>query len=195
MELSLAALSGFRPRTGTIEEWNAAFVRVEDYLRAHRIHNRLHQSRLIEAILERAALRHELDSKQNPTTLAVQETERLMQAWFGEVLGESAQASDRLAVQARVAMLLADVPGKWPYAFLDTDATPPELRAAVRQGTIQAGPDLAVSSMVPREIDFGAFPEVAGDTLDAFERLPVVRLLAIWAVIGGVLLFLFALTR
>ena len=43
------------PKTGTMEAWNAAYVRVEDYLRAHRIHNRLHQSRLIQKILERAA--------------------------------------------------------------------------------------------------------------------------------------------
>ena len=42
----------FRPRTGTMQEWNAAYVRVEDYLRAHRIHNRLHQSRLIQQILD-----------------------------------------------------------------------------------------------------------------------------------------------
>lgn len=195
MELSLATLTGFRPRTGTVEEWNAAYVRVEDYLRAHRIHNRLHQSRLIEAILERAALRHELDPRQNPTTLAAQETERVMQAWFGDLLGESAQASDRLAVQARLAMLLADVPVKWPFAFLDTEGTPAELRAAVRKSSIQAGPDMAVSSMVPREIDLGAIPEVAGDTLDAFERWPLIRLAAIWLVIAGVLALMFALTR
>lgn len=195
MELSLAALSGFRPRTGTVEQWNDAYVRVEDYLRAHRIHNRLHQSRLIEAILERAALRHELDPSQHPTTLAAQETERAMQAWFGDLLGESAQASDRLAVQARVALLLADVPTKWPYAFLDADATPPEVRAAVHRSTIQAGPDMAVSSMVPREIDLGTLPEVAGETFDVFERWPLVRWVAIWSVIGGVLLLMFYLTR
>jgi hypothetical protein len=53
----------FRPRSGTMEQWNAAYVRVEDYLRAHRIHNRLHQSRLIQAALERAAVRHEARSR------------------------------------------------------------------------------------------------------------------------------------
>lgn len=195
MELSLAALTNFKPRTGTVEEWNEAYGRVEDYLRAHRIHNRLHRSRLIEAILERAVLRHELDPAQNPTTLAAQETERAMQAWFGDVLGESAQASDRLAVQARAAMLLADVPTKWPYAFLDTESAPAELRSAVARSTIQAGPDMAVSSMVPREIDLGAFPEVAGDTLDAFERWPLFRWAATWLVIAGVLGLLFFLTR
>ena len=61
---------GFRPRTGTLDEWNAAYVRVEDYLRAHRIHNRLHQSRLIQQILERAARRHEAHPALSPTALA-----------------------------------------------------------------------------------------------------------------------------
>ena len=51
-------LGAFRPTTGSLEDWNQAFVRVEDYLRAHRIHNRLHASRLILKILSRAATRH-----------------------------------------------------------------------------------------------------------------------------------------
>jgi len=61
-----------------MEAWNAAYVRVEDYLRAHRIHNRLHQSRLILQILERAARRHEAQPASEPTTLAAEETEAMM---------------------------------------------------------------------------------------------------------------------
>ena len=72
MELSLESVSGalstFQPKTGSLEAWNAAYVRVEDYLRAHRIHNRLHQSRLILRILERAARRHEEKPGLDPTT-------------------------------------------------------------------------------------------------------------------------------
>ena len=36
MELSLAALSGFQPKTGTLEQWNAAYVRVEAYRKDYR---------------------------------------------------------------------------------------------------------------------------------------------------------------
>jgi len=195
MELSLAALSGFQPKTGTLEQWNAAYVRVEDYLRAHRIHNRLHQSRLIERILERAARRHAVDPSREPITLAAEETEVLMQDWFAAQLGDPPLAPDRLAAQARTAMLLADVPAKWPYAFLETEPTPLALRTAMEKSSLQAGPNLAVSSMVPREIDLGTLPEVAGDTLETLERWPLVRLLALWTVFAGVLAALFALTR
>src|SRR4051812_30652917 len=81
----------FRPRSGTMEEWNAAYVRVEDYLRAHRIHNRLHQSRLIEQVLEHAARRHEANPSLSPTALAAAEVEAQMDLWFAEMLEERGQ--------------------------------------------------------------------------------------------------------
>jgi hypothetical protein len=195
MEQPLAALSGFQPKTGTLEQWNAAYVRVEDYLRAHRIHNRIHQSRLIERILERAARRHAADPTVEPISLAADETEALMQDWFAAQLGDPPLAPDRLAAQARTAMLLADVPTKWPYAFLESENAPPAVRAAMERGALQAGPDLAVSNMVPRDIDLGTLPEVAGGTLETLERWPLVRLLALWTVFAAVLAALFKLTR
>ena len=83
MELSLESLDSFRPKTGTLEQWNAAYVRVEDYLRAHRVHNRLHQSRLIQRVLGAAARRHEQNPALDPATLAIEETDRMMDGWFG----------------------------------------------------------------------------------------------------------------
>src|ERR1043166_1370723 len=149
MELPLesieASLSTFRPRTGTMEAWNAAYVRVEDYLRAHRIHNRLHQSRLIQKILERAARRHEAHPALDPTTLAAEETEAMMDLWFGDLLNERDQPHDRIAVDGRLALLLCDGPEKWPYAFLDEQHVPEDFATAMRAGAIQAGPDMAVS--------------------------------------------------
>src|SRR5215212_7258808 len=91
----IAATVDFRPRTGTMMEWNSAYVRVEDYLRAHRIHNRLHLSRLIQQILERAAHRHEAEPGRSPTVLAAQETESLMDIWFAGMLNERRQPHDR----------------------------------------------------------------------------------------------------
>jgi hypothetical protein len=193
MDLSLESLSTFRPRTGTLEQWNAAYVRVEDYLRAHRIHNRLHQSRLIQRILERAALRHADNPALDPTTLAVEETEKVMDRWFGEILGDQQRPHDRIAVDGRVALLLCDGPQKWPYAFLDEEKVPDEFAQAMQDSSIQAGPDLAVSAMVPRPIDLGLISEAAGETLERFERYPLLRTLFLWAVfLGGLAVFFYA---
>lgn len=185
----------FRPRTGSMDEWNAAYVRVEDYLRAHRIHNRLHQSRLIQTVLERAARRHETDPSQNPTALAAEEVDALMQRWFAAVLGPAADSSERTAAAGRLALLLCDGPQKWPYAFLDEQTVPPEFVSAMRNGAIEAGPDLAVSSMVARQIDLGPIPEAAGETIERMENWPLLRTLVLWVLFAACLGAIFKLTR
>lgn len=183
---------GFRPSTGTLDQWNAAYLRVEDYLRAHRMHNRLHQVRLITRILERAAVRHAADSKLDPTVLAAEETEALMDAWFGEMLGEQGQPHERIAVDGRVALLLSDGTTKFPYAFLD-DHVPPEFVAAMRATSMRAGPDMSLSSMVPRPIDLGLIPAAAGETLQRFERWPIIPALLLWGLFIGGLALIFRL--
>jgi hypothetical protein len=199
MELPLdsvdAPLSSFRPRTGTMEAWNAAYVRVEDYLRAHRIHNRLHQSRLIQIILERAARRHEANPALDPTTLAAEEAEALMDQWFGEVLGEKDQPHERIAIAGRVALLLSDGAQKWPYAFLDSENMPDDFRKAMQTSSMRAGPNMSVSSMVPRPIDLGTISEVAGETLERFEKWPILRTLLLWVFFLAALAVVFYATR
>lgn len=195
MEPSLESLNSFRPKTGTLEQWNAAYGRVEDYLRAHRIHNRLHQSRLIQLVLSAAAGRHEQNPAADPVTLAIEETDRLMDGWFGELLDEKDLPHNRIAAEGRVALLVADGMQRWPYAFLDVQNIPPEFAQAMRQGSLQAGPDLAVSSMVARDIDLGVITEAAGQTLERIERLPVVRVLLLWLVFISVLAVVFFATR
>ena len=199
MELSLESISGalstFQPKTGTLEAWNAAYLRVEDYLRAHRIHNRLHQSRLILRILERAARRHEENPGLDPTTLAAEEAERMMDAWFNELLGDQNLPHDRVAIAGRVALLLTDGPERFPYAFLDEDGVPPDFAHAMQQSSIEAGPDMAVSSMVPRPIDLGPITEVAGETMERFEQWPLLRALVLWLLFAAALAGIFFITR
>ncbi len=195
MELPLEPLGNFRPQTGTLEQWNAAYVRTEDYLRAHRIHSRLHQSRLIQYILERAAKRHLATPDKSPTTLAAEETEKLMDTWFAEVLNAPDRNHERIATDGRVALLLCDGPQRWPYAFLDEKQIPDDFRKAMRESSMRAGPDLAVSNMVPRPIDLGLITEAAGETLEQFERYPLLRTLALWALFIATLAFLFYNSR
>ena len=185
----------FRPTTGTMDAWNAAYVRVEDYLRAHRIHNRLHQARLIQQILERTARRHAADPSREPTTLAAEETEAMMDRWFAEVLDQRDQPHERIAVDGRVALMLCDGPQKWPYAFLDERNIPTDFATAMRAGVVEAGPDLAVSGMAPRPIDLGLITEAAGETFDRIEKWPIVRTLLLWVVFAAALAGIFYATR
>ena len=178
-----------------MDQWNAAYVRVEDYLRAHRIHNRLHQSRLILQVLERAARRHEVDAAQSPTVLAAEEIERTMDEWFSHLLNRPGQEHERIAVDGRLALLLCDGPERWPYAFLNEKQVPLDFADAMRARVIEAGPDMAVSSMVPRPIDLGPIPEAAGETMERIERFPLARTLLLWVTFAAALGVIFYVTR
>jgi hypothetical protein len=178
-----------------MEAWNAAYARVDDYLRAHRIHNRLHANRIILHVLEAAAQRHAANPSLDPTTLAAEEIEAQMDAWFAQMLDQRDQPHERIAIDGRVALLLSDGPQKWPYAFLSHEPPPAEFVQSMRAGAIEAGPDLAVSSMVPRPIDLGAIPEAAGETMERFERWPLLRALLLWLIFAAALGGIFHATR
>ena len=195
MELPLESLTTFRPRTGTPEQWNAAFVRVEDYLRAHRVHNRLQQSQILQRVLVQAARQHEKEPHLDPTTLAAEEIDRMMDEWFGELLGDKNLPHERIAVEGRVALQMCNGVERWPYAFLDLENVPAEFAREMKQRSVQAGPDMTVTSMVPRPIELGTLTEVAGQTFEQIEKWPILRVSLLWALFVSVLAMLFYATR
>jgi hypothetical protein len=195
MEPSLDTLNAFRPRTGTSDQWNAAFIRVEDYLRAHRVHNRLQQITILQKVIARAAARHAKNPSLDPTTLAAEEIDRMMDEWFGELLGDKQLPHERIAVEGRVALLLSDGVERWPYAFLDEDRVPEEFAREMQRRSIQAGPDMTVTNMVPRPIELGALTEVAGQTFEQIEKWPILRVTLLWAIFISVLAMVFYATR
>ena len=84
---------------------------------------------------------------------------------------------------------------RWPYSFLDDQHVPPEFAAEMQRRSIQAGPDMTVTSMVPRPIELGALTEVAGQTFEHIEKWPILRVTLLWAVFLSVLALVFYATR
>jgi hypothetical protein len=178
------SVPSFKPRTGTDEEWNEAFARVEDYFRAHRVHSRIHQAELVYGILARAAARHETDASVPPVTLAVGEAHNAVNHWLHHQIGETSVDMEKAGRLGRVAFLLADGPTKHPEMFLDNDL-PEDVREGMRMRLEQSGPNMEVSSMVGRDMDLGLFPEVAEFAWDFINK---------WRFVGtALLLMLFAL--
>jgi len=179
----------FKPRSGTDEEWNEAFARVEDYFRAHRVHSRAHQARLVAGILERAALRHEADPSRPPVTHAIEEASSAIDKWLHHQIGEESADLETAGRLGRVAFLLADGPDKHPEMFLDNDL-PEDVRDGMRVRLVRSGPNMEVSSMVGREMDLGLFPEVAEFAWDVISKWPMVGTLLLLSLFG---LIVFAL--
>lgn len=176
--------SAFAPESGTSEQWNEAYARLSDYFRACRINSRLHRTRLVLETLRLAAKKHAAHTEFTPTQVAMHEARRLQKKWLRDIVGDLKLPEDRLEANGRLAFLMADGPRRWPEFFLKRDAVPPDMTAAMRRRVEQSGPDLAVSSMVPREIDLGFIPEIADDTFEIFEKYPMLRVLWVLLALG-----------
>lgn len=175
----------------SLEEWNAAYVKVENYFHALRIRNKPLLGRLVLRVLERAQLRAPAEPQRSATEIAAEEMDRLVTGWFAEVLQLSpANADQMLSTRGRLALLLADMPGKWQEQFLRPGPWPEEFVEAMRETFFRAGPDFQLSKMVPRPLDLGPIT-----TLSNLGKLPYVRMISVWLLYGLLLVLIFWLTH
>ncbi len=243
MDLSLEAikLPAWDPASAT--EWDEAFEKVENYLRACRVASRLHRARLTALILQRAierrsrspaqpevrGQRSEVSSQpsvvsgqwsvaasENSTTtnhkseiinhksaaaspplssLAIEEARELVAHWLANLLPARAENRPFTLAEGFLALYLCDAPMRWPGAFLNPQQAPPDFADTLRSRIVKTGPELEVSSMVPRQIDLGLLPDLAESAFDKLDRVPLLKTLFVWALFIAGLVFLFWYTR
>jgi hypothetical protein len=180
----------FFPATGSVGDWNAAFYRLEDYFRALHLVDKIHQSQIILQLLKSAATRHAQNINANPTELAMEEAHKALEQWFAAVL----PPHERLSVMGMLSLFATDAVERWPAAFL-AGRIPADFHKEMLESEVRAGPDLQISSMVPRPIDVGSILE----TLQLAEKLEKVKwglpVLTALLVLGAVSYSMYILIR
>jgi len=175
----------------SLEEWNAAYVKVENYFHALRIRNKPLLGQLVLRVLERAQRRAPDEPKRSATELAAEEMDRIVTDWFAQVLQTSPVGSEQtLSTRGRLALLLADMPGKWQDQFLRPGPWPQEFVDSMRESFFRAGPDFQLSKMTPRPLDLGPIA-----TLTNLGRMPYVRMAVVWTGFALLLIALFWLSH
>ena len=175
----------------SLDEWNAAYVKVENYFHALRIRNKPLLGQLVLRVLERAQRRAPAEPQRSATELAAAEMDHLVTTWFAEVLQTSPTGSDQmLSTRGRLALLLADMPGKWQDQFLHPGPWPQEFVEAMRESFFRAGPDFQLSKMTPRPLDLGPIT-----TLTNLGKIPYVRIALVWLGYALLLVAIFWLTH
>lgn len=175
----------------SLDEWNAAYVKVENYFHALRVRNKPLLGQLVLRVLERAQHRAPAEPGRSATELAAEEMDKIVTDWFGAVLQISPVGSEQtLSTRGRLALLLADMPGKWQDQFLRPGPWPKEFVESMRESFFRAGPDFQLSKMAPRPLDLGPLT-----TLTNFSRLPYVRMALAWALFALLLIAIFWLTH
>jgi hypothetical protein len=175
----------------SLDEWNAAYVKVENYFHALRIRNKPLLGQLTLRVLERAQLRAPKEPSRSATEIAAEEMDKIVTDWFAEVLQVSPVGSEQtLSTRGRLALLLADMPGKWQDQFLRPGPWPQEFVEAMRENFFRAGPDFQFAKMTPRPLDLGPIT-----TLTNFGKIPFVRIAFVWGGYALALVAIFWLTH
>jgi hypothetical protein len=172
-------------------EWNAAYAKVESYFHALRIRNKPLLGQLVLRVLERAQHRAPAEPNAPTTQLAAEEMDRIVTEWFSEVLQTSPANTDQtLSTRGRLALLLADMPGRWQDQFLRPGPWPEEFTSAMRETFLRAGPDFQLSKMTPRPLDLGPIT-----TLTNLGRMPYFRMALVWTLFALLCIAVFWLTH
>ncbi|HXC99218.1 MAG TPA: hypothetical protein VN048_07745 [Verrucomicrobiae bacterium] len=173
----------------SLEEWNAAYAKVESYFHALRVRNKVLLGRLVIHVLKRAMRRAPAEPQRSATELAAEEMDHVVTDWFAQVLQEPPTGTDQmLSTRGRLALLLVDMPGKWQDQFLRPGPWPDAFVTSMRNAYLHAGPDFQLAKMAPRPMHLGPIT-----TLANFSRLPAARMITAWVVftLALVLFFLF----
>ncbi|MEO6244660.1 MAG: hypothetical protein ABIQ12_04415, partial [Opitutaceae bacterium] len=93
-----------------------------------------------------------------PVTLAMGVTHERIGAWFARAGRDGDWSNERVRAADRLALVLADLPGRWAKNFLSTEPVPRELAEALASATLEPGPELRFSNMPPAPLEFG-FPD------------------------------------
>lgn len=196
LESALSAPEAGAAPSGTIagrpvEEWNAAYAKVESYFHALRIRNKTLLGRLVILVLKRAMRRAPQESQLSATELAAEEMDAVVTEWFGQVLQEAPEAAAHmLSTRGRLALLLVDMPGKWQEQFLHPPPWPDEFIKAMREAYLRAGPDFQLAKMAPRPLDLGPIT-----TLTNLSTLPFRKMIFVWLTLALLFVALFVITH
>jgi hypothetical protein len=162
--------------------WNEAYDRLVLYLRTFDLGDHAYVSKIALNILEQAQEIYRTDGTREPTTLTLSLAQKSIADWLAANLPQHDTSPGFVLPSGYIAILLSRAYRTSPDSFL-ASPLPEELRQALRETMVVTGPDLNVSSMTPRHLDYGPMLQFARQTwhrLDAKEFLIAV---AFWAAV------------
>lgn len=173
------SLNKLVPRSQDVIDWGDAYERVENYLGALQIQDRLLLSQLVANILSRAAERVG-ESEKSPSVLAMEEAKKVVETWYGQVLDAAGLDHTELGSQGRLALFLSDMPRRWQGEFLHEGPWPDDFLKAIKATHMTTGPEFSKGQMTPRDIDLGPVSAVADETWRVIDRWPIIGAVLVW---------------
>jgi len=135
--------------------WDEAFLRVQSYLRAYGLESLVLLNQITADIIGAAQARAREGGSAAPVTLAMEVTHARIGEWFARTGQQIDWSDERMRAQGRLALIVADLPGRWANYFLSPAPVPPELAARMTLVQLISSPELRLSTMPPATLEFG----------------------------------------
>ena len=133
--------------------WDEAFLRVESYLRAYGLESRMLLSQVTAEII--AAARTRAAAADSAVAVALEVTHERIGSWLAQAGSAANWSDERMRAQGRLALVAADLPGRWANHFLGPEPMPAALVEAVAAFEVLPTPEMRVSGMAPEPLEFG----------------------------------------
>jgi hypothetical protein len=166
--------------------WDEAFLRVESYLRAYHLESRVLLNQLATEIIDEARAGEPHSPLEPPVTRAMRVTRARIEAWCARAGSDFDEPSERNRAHGRLALVIANLTGRWSNHFFSAEAVPPELSAAMGSFRFQPGPELRYSNMPPAPLEFG-FDEVENPHVSKQGLRFLTRAACSWLVVVGLI--------
>ena len=173
-------------RSPTDQAWDEALSRVEGYLRAHHLESRWLLTQLAATIIAEARAGAPRRAAEEPVAIAMRVTHARIGAWLARAGDESGWAHERDRAHGRLALVIANLPGRWSDYFLSAEPVPRELAAAMASFQFQPGPELRFSNMPPAPLEFG-FDEAGDPQAGRHGAWLLVRAASSWLIVVGLI--------
>ncbi len=168
------------PRPSSDQQaWNEAYDRLLNFLRAFKLGDHSHVAESALELFRDAKKAHQLDPSRDPVTHTMEQAHKHIADWLAVNLGEQNRTPSHILSTGYTALLLSQTYRTAPASFL-ANPLPEELRQALRETLVVAGPDLHISSMTPRHLDFGPMLQLARQTWHRFSAKEVIVALIFW---------------
>jgi len=159
--------------------WNQAYDRLQNFLNTFMLSDHLEVSRLALKLLGQSRELHRQDPSRDPTTLVMEQTQKLLTEWLATNLDKRDISPSQIISSGGIALLLSRMPETAPGVFLASPLSE-DLQQAMRQALLVTGPDLKISSMTPRHIDYGPMLHLARQTWHRWNSREILIAMAFW---------------
>ena len=161
------------------EAWNEAYDRLVNFLNTFALSDHAHVSQLALNLLHQARDLHRRDSSRAPVTQTMAHAQKRLADWLAANLGEEHKSPSHVLATGYIALLLSQVHQTAPTSVL-ASPLPEELRQALRETLLVTGPDLNISSMTPRHLDYGPMLQIARQTWHRWDAKELIIALLFW---------------